>query len=263
MISHLPFGVTGDAFDMWEIATGHRVIHLGFDSEEIMAISPDCKYLASKNQVLEIATGDEIMRLTHGGAPINSVAFSPDSKYVVSTGACDSAMGIRPVILGCGNGSMKVWDITTGKEITQMALQDAAYTIALSPNGKYITTRRRNTISVWIWRAEDLIANTCLRLPRNLSRAEWKQYVGDTLQYELVCPNLPEATATSTPTPMPSLTPAPTLQPISTGTLTALASTLATPMITTTSQPLPTIPTVSTLTPSTTPFFGNQINTSD
>jgi len=43
---------------------------------------------------------------------------------------------------------------------------------------------------VWLWRPEDLIAEACARLPRNLTREEWQQYIGDE-PYRPTCPNLP------------------------------------------------------------------------
>jgi hypothetical protein len=37
---------------------------------------------------------------------------------------------------------------------------------------------------------DDLIADACSRLPRNLTRLEWRQYLGDE-PYRPTCPNLP------------------------------------------------------------------------
>jgi len=56
------------------------------------------------------------------------------------------------------------------------------------------------TARVWIYRPEDLIADACSRVTRNLTRAEWDQYIGDALPYQAVCPNLP-IEAESTPVP--------------------------------------------------------------
>ena len=56
---------------------------------------------------------------------------------------------------------------------------------------------------VWIWQPDDLIAQMLVCISyRNLTRAEWKQYIGDALPYQAVCPNLPiEPEITITPTP--------------------------------------------------------------
>ncbi|MBI1792682.1 MAG: hypothetical protein HYR70_00640 [Chloroflexi bacterium] len=58
------------------------------------------------------------------------------------------------------------------------------------------------TVRMWIWRPDDLIAEACSRATRNLTRAEWEQYIGDALPFQAVCPNLPiEPEITITPTP--------------------------------------------------------------
>jgi hypothetical protein len=47
-----------------------------------------------------------------------------------------------------------------------------------------------NTARVWLLRPEDLIAEACSRLTRNLTHAEWRQYIGEE-EYRPTCPNLP------------------------------------------------------------------------
>jgi hypothetical protein len=57
---------------------------------------------------------------------------------------------------------------------------------------------------VMLWQADDLIINACESMSRNLTRAEWVQFVGDALPYQAVCENLPiELEITSTPTVAP------------------------------------------------------------
>jgi tetratricopeptide (TPR) repeat protein len=46
------------------------------------------------------------------------------------------------------------------------------------------------TALVLIYRPDDLIAEACSRVTRNLTLAEWKQYIGDALPYQAVCSNL-------------------------------------------------------------------------
>ena len=46
------------------------------------------------------------------------------------------------------------------------------------------------TARVWLWRPEDLIAEACARLPRNLTLEEWQRYIGDE-PYRPTCPDLP------------------------------------------------------------------------
>jgi len=63
--------------------------------------------------------------------------------------------------------------------------------VAFSPDGKLLATASAdNTARLSFWRPEDMIAVACSRLNRNLTREEWKQYLGDE-SYHKTCANLP------------------------------------------------------------------------
>lgn len=73
-----------------------------------------------------------------------------------------------------------------------MTHDDRVAAIAFSSDGKYVVSGSDDgTARVWYWQAEDLISTACTYLPRNLTRAEWTQYIGNALPYQAVCPNLP------------------------------------------------------------------------
>jgi WD40 repeat protein len=85
-----------------------------------------------------------------------------------------------------------VWEASTGIEFARMTHNGVVNSIAFSPNGKYVVSGSDDgTARVWIYRPEDLIAEACSRVTRNLTRTEWKLYIGDALPYQAVCPNLP------------------------------------------------------------------------
>jgi len=126
-------------------------------------------------RVWDAATGKEIARMTHDNT-VWSVAFSPDSKYVVS---------------GSSDKTARVWEAATGKEIARITHDDFVQSVAFSPDGKYVVSGSNDkTARIWIWQPDDLISNACSYIPRNLTRAEWKQYIGDALPYQAICPNL-------------------------------------------------------------------------
>ena len=56
---------------------------------------------------------------------VNSVAFSPDGKYVVS---------------GSGDSTARVWEAATGREVARMTHDDGVHSVAFSPDGKYVVS---------------------------------------------------------------------------------------------------------------------------
>lgn len=241
---------------VWDASTGKELIKLPFDNEYIssIAFSSNGRYLVSTGQlsvrVFEISTGNEIARMIHDDI-VSSAAFSPDGKYIVSGGGY----------------SARIWEVFTGKEIARLTPTDGISSISFSPDGKYIVSGGEKTVRiweflagqeiarmthhnvrsvaftsdgryvssgsymgdvrVWKWRSEDLIADACSRVTRNLTRIEWQQYIGATLPYQAVCPEMPIELE-----PDPILITSPTLIPIATFTPTIMPSPLRTPTFT-------------------------------
>jgi WD40 repeat protein len=208
-----------DSARVWEVSTGKEIARMTHDYQILaIAFSPDGSYVVSGGdntaRIWEAATGKEISRMTHESI-VHSVAFSPDGKYVVSGSGgettrvweVDTGREIfrmvnafsakfspdgKYVIASDFNGNVaRIWDIAAKQEIAQKQHDNYVRFVAFSVDGKYVVSSGDNTIRVWIYRPEDLIADACSRVIRNLTRTEWDQYIGDALPYQAVCPSLP------------------------------------------------------------------------
>ena len=131
-------------------------------------------YFAMQSAAQQLA---DVALLIETGAPVQSVAFSPDGKRIVS---------------GSQDNTLRLWDGVTGKPVGEALKGHSGWvqSVAFSPDGKRIvsgsdddTLRLWNVLDSW---ADEL----CAKLPRNMTRDEWKKWVGD-IPYQKQCPNLP------------------------------------------------------------------------
>jgi len=128
---------------LWNSQSGQEIrTFIGHESAVTsIAFSPDGKYIVSGStiyfssdgnlsestdniKIWDILSGDEIRIFERHGS-VNSVAFSPDGKYIVS-----------------GSGSTVIlWDSQTGEEIrTFYGNNGRVNSVAFSPDGKYIVS---------------------------------------------------------------------------------------------------------------------------
>ena len=87
--------------------------------------------------------------------------------------------------------SVRVWDLATGRAVSQLPTSAFIYSIGFSPDGHYLATASDDDdLTLWAWRTEDLIDRACRHLTRNLNRKEWQDFLRD-IPYRPTCPNLP------------------------------------------------------------------------
>ncbi len=164
---------------VWDVMTGKEVVRLDHDSGlESVAFSPDGAYLATGSRdgtttLWALPGGDEVMRLYHGARVITAV-FSPDGTELAT---------------GSQDGTARVWTVPGGKEQARLVHRDNVGAVRFSPDGKYLVSGSGGLARVWVLRADDLMAEACQRVTRNLTLAEWRQYLGS-IPYRKTCPDL-------------------------------------------------------------------------
>ena len=120
-----------------------------------VAISPDNKIVASTNnktiKLWNHQTGREIATLEGHKSRVNTIAISP-----VSSSQIRPAIGTpqdfgKILASGSEDKTIKLWDITTGKEIrTITGHSDSVHALAISPDGKILASGSNDkTVKLW------------------------------------------------------------------------------------------------------------------
>ena len=99
-------------------------------------------------RVWELSTGLEVVKLdldSRTGA--DSVTFSPDSQHLA---------------IGCKDGTARVWEVSTRKQVAKMVHGSRVITVAFSPDGLYLGTGSQDcTARIWNWASgEEMIRMT-------------------------------------------------------------------------------------------------------
>src|SRR5262245_22419242 len=83
-------------------------------------------------------------RLRVGGRFLPGVAFTPDSRQIVTAGS---------------GGGLDVWDATTGRHLRRLAGPPDIFRLTVSPDGRRAATALRNELALW-----DLRTGECVHL---------------------------------------------------------------------------------------------------
>jgi WD40 repeat protein len=116
-----------------------------------------------------------------GQDEVMSVAFSPNGKIIASGGGSNRT------------GNIILWGIET-RQPTGPPLQGFGLlvrSVTFSPNGKLLAVANGLDVRLWDVSLDSWMKRACRMANRNLTREEWRRYMGDDVPYRKTCPNLP------------------------------------------------------------------------
>jgi WD40 repeat protein len=155
---------------IWRLADGEEIFcGQHGDAVQSVAVSPDGYYLATASfdntaKLWHVVTGELIHTMQHERGFL-SVAFSPDGNCL-ATGGMDY--------------TARIWDVSRGLELARVNHGFDVWQVAFTPDGKRLASASADgSARLSLWRPEDLIAQACECLPRNLTADEWRLYLSD------------------------------------------------------------------------------------
>jgi len=148
-----------------DIATGTKVRAMDFSrsgSKLVLLNKEDNRVV----DVWDIETKRLLRHLQHE-ARVTGASLNPAEDHLVSSS---------------DDRSVRIWNLESGSQVAQFEHDADVATAKFSPDGRYVLSaggRSDRAARLWFWQPEDLIAETCSRLSRDLTAEEWSQYIGD------------------------------------------------------------------------------------
>lgn len=191
-------GAMNNAIVLWNTLTNEETslpgVRLGSASA---TFSPDSSRLAAADNaggiaIWDLATYKLLNWLSEGsGNMVVGVTFSRDGKILASS-TCTRPGIDSAGLQHCLEGEIVLWDMATFKPVGRIPAGNAGAVSSLAfSSGSYVLASNGsdNTIILWNMDPDYWKALACYVANRNLTQAEWDQYLGSDLPYEQTCPD--------------------------------------------------------------------------
>ena len=106
------------------------------DSNWIAAVENDENIVSYNRVVVSSLDGKKKNFLYHDGILIDAVAFTPDSRQIVTADE---------------NGIINIWDVESGEKLYNFTTDGIILSLAVSPNGKYLAAGIEESNSTRVW----------------------------------------------------------------------------------------------------------------
>jgi eukaryotic-like serine/threonine-protein kinase len=126
----MPKAEPGGAAHVWDATTGEHLLALPHDRfVTCAAYSPDGRRIVTASfdhtgQLWDASSGQILPPPFRHDGNVTHAAFSVDGRQVLTCGSID--------------GTVRIWDTTTGQEIARVQAGGVVYTAAFSPDGKWV-----------------------------------------------------------------------------------------------------------------------------
>ncbi|KAF0694285.1 Aste57867_14833 [Aphanomyces stellatus] len=112
---------------------GSPITHLDLHKESGFVVATCDDFVL---RVVDIATRKIVRRLRGHTHVLTDVCFSPDARWLVSSSA---------------DGSLRIWDLPTGKCVDYVKFKHAVTSVAMSPTGEFIATCHTSQVGIFLW----------------------------------------------------------------------------------------------------------------